>query len=233
MIQLYKGDCLQLLKDIPDKSIDLIVTDPPYEFVSTSGGGSQGHKVAAVMKECEDIDIIRGFNKKVLDECYRVMKKPNIYLWCNARQIPMYLDFFVKERGCTFDVLVWIKDNPVPTYSNKYLTDKEYCLYFRKGGYCAPKSYEAARSWWMRPVNAKDKALYQHPTIKPLSIIETLVDNSSMGGGTILDPFMGSGTTGVACVKLKRNFIGMEIDDKYFRIAQDRIRNEESQLTLF
>lgn len=180
------------MKDIPDKSIDLIVTDPPYEFVSTSGGGSQGHKVAAVMKECEDIDIIRGFNKKVLDECYRVMKKPNIYLWCNARQIPMYLDFFVKERGCTFDVLVWIKDNPVPTYSNKYLTDKEYCLYFRKGGYCAPKSYEAARSWWMRPVNAKDKALYQHPTIKPLSIIETLVDNSSMGGYDT-GPFHGLG----------------------------------------
>lgn len=54
MITLRKGDCLELMKDIPDKSIDLIVTDPPYEFVSTSGGGSQGHKVAAVMKECED-----------------------------------------------------------------------------------------------------------------------------------------------------------------------------------
>lgn len=113
----------------------------------------------------------------------RVMRKPNMYIFCNARQIPQYIDFFVNQHKCSFDILVWIKDNPVPTYSNKYLTDKEYILYFRKGGYCNPQNYESARSWFMCPLNQKDKDLYKHPTIKPLQIIERLVVNSSMGGG--------------------------------------------------
>lgn len=147
MTTLLQGDCLQLLKDIPDKSVDLIVTDPPYNLPSRSGGGSQGHKVVSVMKECEQLGIVDGFDERVLEEYMRVMKKPNIYIFCNARQIPSYLNFFI-GKGCTFDILVWIKDNPVPTYSNKYLTDKEYILYFRKGGYCNPQNYEQARSWF-------------------------------------------------------------------------------------
>jgi site-specific DNA-methyltransferase (adenine-specific) len=183
MTTLLQGDCLQLLKGIPDKSIDLIVTDPPYELPSRKGGGSQGHKVASVMRECEQLGIVNGFNENILNECMRVMRKPNMYIFCNTRQIPQYIDFFVNQHKCSFDILVWIKDNPVPTYSNKYLTDKEYILYFRKGGYCNPQNYESARSWFMCPLNQKDKGLYKHPTIKPLQIIERLVVNSSMGGG--------------------------------------------------
>ena len=233
MTDLRLGDSIHILKDIPDKSVDLIVTDPPYELPSRKGGGSQGRKVASVMKECEQLGIVNGFDEEILNECMRVMRKPNIYIFCNARQIPQYIDFFVNRHKCSFDILVWIKDNPVPTYSNKYLTDKEYILYFRKGGYCQPANYEAARSWFMCPINQKDKDLYRHPTIKPLSIIERLVSNSSMGGGIVLDPFMGSGTTGVACVKLKRDFIGIEINNKYFDIAKARIENEQKQHTLF
>lgn len=93
--------------------------------------------------------------------------------------------------------------------------------------------YERARTVWFQPINKQDKDQWGHPTIKPLNIIQALVANSSKEGDTVLDCFMGSGTTGVACAKQHRDFIGMEIDEKYFRIAQERIRNEESQLTLF
>lgn len=84
----------------------------------------------------------------------------------------------------------------------------------------------------MQPINREDKNLYGHPTIKPLNIIQTLILNSSREGETVLDCFMGSGTTGVACAKLNRNFIGMEISEEYFNIASVRI-NEENQPNLF
>ena len=89
----------------------------------------------------------------------------------------------------------------MPLFNNKYMTDKEYCLYFRKGAYCNPKDYASAKTVFYQPINAKDKKQYGHPTIKPLNIIQTLIENSSTRGQTILDPFMGSGTTGVAAIK--------------------------------
>ena len=79
----------------------------------------------------------------------------------------------------------------------------------------------------------KDKALYLHPTIKPLNIIETLVSNSSREAEVICDPFMGSGTTGVAAVKANRNFIGIELNPEYYKIAEKRINAAQSQLSLF
>ena len=86
-----------------------------------------------------------------------------------------------------------------------------------------PKSYEAAKTVYYQPINAKDKKLYEHPTIKPLNIIENLVENSSKERDVILDPFMGSGTTGVACKLHNRNFIGFELDKHFFEIAKSRI----------
>lgn len=100
------------------------------------------------------------------------------------------------------------------------------------GGYCQPIDYEHAKTVFVQPINSEDKRVFGHPTIKPLNIIQTLILNSSREGETVLDCFMGSGTTGVACAKLNRNFIGMEINEDYYRIASIRI-NEENQPTLF
>ena len=83
-----------------------------------------------------------------------------------------------------------------------------------------------AKTYVIQGINYTDKKLYKHPTIKPLDIIEKLIRNSSNENGIILDPFMGSGTTGVACVKNKRNFIGIEINKEYYNIARNRIENE-------
>lgn len=230
------GDCLELIKKVPDKSVDLIVTDPPYLIKNTKAGGNSelARSIQKMNDNIEQDNIVSGFDTAIFDECLRVMKKFNAYFWCNKEQIPMYLDYFVNKNGCSFDILCWQKDNATPLFSNKYLSDKEYCLYFRRGGYCNPQSYDDAKTVWHRPINIDDKKEFEHPTIKPLAIIETLVRNSSIKGQTVLDPFMGSGTTGVACVDLQREFIGYEINPKYYEIAKRRIDDKKQQMeTMF
>ena len=229
---LYNDDCLKILKSMSDKSIDLVITDPPYE-ISTKGGGSISkvkHLDSSLNKLSED-EIDKGYNfYEVHKELVRIMKNINIYIWCNKIQIPQLFDFYVTENRCKFDILCWHKTNALPTYKNKYLTDTEYCLYFRKGGYCDPSAteenerYENAKTFYISPLNQKDKKLYNHPTIKPLALIEKFIKNSSHKGDTILDCFMGSGTTGVACRKLERDFIGIEINKDYFETAKNRIK---------
>lgn len=237
MISLYNDDCLKILKDMPDRSVDLVVTDPPYE-VSSDGGGIYNKviRLNKSLQELVDLDITSGYDfENINKELVRIMKNINAYFWCNKLQIPRYFNFYVNELGCKFDIIRWEKTNPIPTYHNKYLTDTEFCLYFRKGGYCSPNSYEDAKTYFVAPINAKDKRLWRHPTIKPLEIIERLVRNSSKPDEIVFDPFMGSGTTGVACKNLGRNFIGCEISKEYFEIAEERINalEDKEQLELF
>ena len=119
------------MKKLPDDSVDLIVTDPPYEFAAHRGGGAFGSKKREYHNQLEDSDITNGFDTKILDELMRVMKKVNIYIWCNKEQIKMYLDYF---KDYNMDLLVLCKTNPVPTCNNKYLSDIEYLLFFREKG---------------------------------------------------------------------------------------------------
>lgn len=182
------GDSYKLIKELDDKSVDLIVTDPPYLIESTTGGKKNdlGKSITNINNQLANGVLTEGITNEILDEYMRVMKKPNIYIWCNHKQIPQYLDYFVTKHNCNFDILVWIKSNATPLFSNKYLTDKEYCLYFRKNGYCNPTSYEEAKTWFIEQINIKDKAKFEHPTIKPLKMIERLILNSSLrGGGSI------------------------------------------------
>lgn len=230
-IKIYNQDCMEMLKNIPDNAIDLIITDPPYDISCTGGGGNQGHKISTMGKDLVDLNINTGYDiRTVGKEIVRVMKKMNVYFWCNKKQIPEYFDFYVKEQGCKFDILTWNKTNPVPTYSNKYLTDTEYCLYFRNGGMCEPKNYEDAKTYWFDPINASDKQIWEHPTIKPQHMIEKLIRNSSKQGQLVMDLYLGSGTTAAACKKLNRNFIGSEINEKYYKIALDRVEKQEQEL---
>ena len=113
------------------------------------------------------------------------------------------------------------------------MSDTEYCLYFRNGGWCFPEGYEDAKTFYIAPINTKDKNIYKHPTIKPLDFTKKLVRNSSKKDDIVLDPFMGSGTTGQACKELERDFIGIEISKEYFKIAKNRIENTKIQGELF
>lgn len=234
--EIYNGDAYELIKQIPDNSIDLVVTDPPYLIENTNGGknSSLGKSISNMNSQLSNGELTKSINVGILDEFLRVMKKPNIYIWCNHKQIPMYLNYFI-EKGCKFDIIIWQKPNATPLFSNKYMTDKEYCLYFRNGGYCNPKTYEEAKTVYQEPLNVGDKKLYNHPTIKPYNIIKTLVNNSSKPDDVILDPFLGSGTTAVAAKELGRKYIGFEIDKGFYKIAKDRINgiNAQGQTSIF
>ena len=237
MIDLRLGDCLEVMKDIPDKSIDLVVIDPPYDFMSKhysfgktyAGAGASGTLSRTYHKELEKSDIITGINENVLKELIRIMKKVNIYIWCSKEQILKYIDFF---KDYNMDLLTWHKTNPVPTCNNKYLSDTEYILFFREKGVKIYGTYETKKKYYVTPTNKEDKKIYKHPTIKPLNIIENLIINSSQENDVVLDCFMGSGTTGAACKKLNRKFIGIEIDENYYEIAKNRIEDKE-QISLF
>ena len=234
-MKLYNKDCLEVIKSLPSNSIDLVVTDPPYDISCTNGGGSLNktkHMVNSIQVLAE-VGISKGYNiEEIGKELVRVMKNINIYLWCNKVQIPEYFNFYVNQLGCKFDILCWHKTNPLPAYNNKYLSDTEYCLYFRKGGYCNPSAteenerYENAKTYYVAPLNAKDKKIWKHPTIKPLDFTEKLIKNSSKKGEVVLDCFMGSGTTVVACKNLGRDFIGIELNPEYFKIAKERIEKD-------
>lgn len=219
-IKLLCGDCLELMKRIPDKSVDLVTIDPPYEFAQHGGGGAFGSRKREYHNELEADTLTKGFDTAVLDELVRVMRKVNIYIWCNKEQIKQYLEYF---EGCNMDLLTWHKTNPVPTCNNKYLSDTEYLLFFREKGVKVYGSYQTKRKFYVTQTNKKDKDKYKHPTVKPVEIMENIITNSSQEGETVLDCFMGSGTTGVACVNTNRRFIGMEKEEKYFEIAKQRI----------
>lgn len=229
---IYHQDCLEGLKALKSGSVDLIVTDPPYLIKDTHAGGNTrlARTIQPVNDALRDNGLNVGLDPAVLPELVRVLKTINLYIWCNKAQIPEYLDFFVKGLGCSFDIIVWVKTNSPPTFHNKYLSDKEFCLYFRHGAYCQPTSYETAKTAYFQPTNVVDKKAYPHPTIKPLNIIKTLVGNSTKPGEIVLDPFLGSGTTAVACMELGRKYIGYEINEGYFETAQRRIKDTIEQL---
>ena len=227
-IKLYNGDCLELMKNIPDGSVDLVLTDPPY-VIETKGGGICGKDgLVKQFKENHLDEMKNGFDTQVLDEICRVLKKINVYFFCSQKQIMPLLDYFVKEKKCNWNLLCWHKTNPVPACGNKYLTDTEYILFFREKGVKVYGEFDTKFTYYVTPSNQKDKKEYGHPTIKPIEILQNLIVNSSLENGSVLDCFMGSGSTGVACINTNRNFIGIELDKNYFDIAEKRINEAQN-----
>lgn len=225
MIQLYNDDCYEKIKDIPDNSVDLVVIDPPYDIHAGFGGGIMKGPDKEYLNEIKGMSY--GFKTALLDELCRVMRKINCYIFCSRKQVLWLAEYFT-GKSCNWEMLVWCKTNPVPACCNKYLSDKEYILFFREPGVKLYGSYPTKKTYYISKLNQADKRKYGHPTIKPLNIIENLIINSSQrGGGVVLDCFMGSGTTGAAAKKLGRKFIGIELDEKYFEIAKKRIYGNE------
>ncbi len=191
---VYCEDCLSGLQRLPDGCVDLCVTDPPYLFQGTTGGGAFGTLDTASGRgrayHAELFPMSQGFAFDVLSEACRVCRIPNLYVFCNKDLLPRLLDFAVKRR-LNFDLLSWHKTNPTPTCSNKYLSDTEYVVFMRGKGARLYGSYETKRKFWLQPANVEDKRRYGHPTVKPLNIVRQLVTNSSARGGGNSRPLPG------------------------------------------
>lgn len=180
MIQLYNDDCYEKIKDIPDNSVDLVVIDPPYDIHAGFGGGIMKGPDKEYLNEIKGMSY--GFKTALLDELCRVMRKINCYIFCSRKQVLWLAEYFT-GKNCNWEMLVWCKTNPVPACCNKYLSDKEYILFFREPGVKLYGSYPTKKTYYISKLNQADKRKYGHPTIKPLNIIENLIINSSQRGG--------------------------------------------------
>lgn len=218
--EILYGDAYKLIKEIPNKSVDLIYTDVPYLYKNGGGGNSEISK--RILAKNQSIkDISNGIDYSILDEFKRVLKKLNLFIWCSKMQIIDILNYFADYN---FEILVWCKTNPQPSTNNVWLPDVEYCLYFREKGVRLNDGYDLKSKWYLGAINQRDKKLYNHPTIKPLDLVERHIKETTQVGGVVLDAFLGSGTTAVACKELERNFIGFEINKAYYEIAIDRLK---------
>lgn len=219
-VTLHHADCLEILKSIPDNSIDLIVTDPPYRTTSRGSCGGTG----GILKDELNMKGKVFFHNDIkisdwIGEVYRVLKESgHCYIMTNNVNLCNYLTE-IKDAGFNiFKTLVWKKDNCI---TNMYYMDNhEYIIFCRKGK--AIKINNCGTKSVLEIQNPKNK---NHPTEKPVELMEILIENSSNKGDTVLDPFMGSGSTGVACVNTGRKFVGVELDTHYFYMAQNRINN--------
>lgn len=225
----YNTDCLDFLAGYSGEPIKLIVTDPPYLIPSMKGAGFfRKERRENWQREIAGEHLVESYD---IPAFARMAKEAqggaiNAYFFCNKKQIPEYLDTYVRVHKCKFDILCWHKPNAMPTFFGKYLTDTEYILYFRNKGGCHPHSYADAKTFFLENINQKDKKRWRHPTIKPLDIVRTLIRNSSDPGDIVFDGFLGSGTTRVAAHQEGRRFIGCEIDPVYFAIQEERFACE-------
>lgn len=234
MIDLKQGDCLELMKQIPGESIDLILTDPPYRIVSggctnkgnmaTTGCLSRNKEAVKQGKLFTHNDI---YFSEWLPEVFRVLKNDShCYIMINGRNLAD-LQNESKKAGFTYqNLLVWNKGNVTP---NKwYMNQCEFILMLRKGK--AKPIRNMGTSTLLNIQNIIGKKT--HPTEKPTALLELLICNSTDQGETVLDLFMGSGSTGVACINTDRSFIGIELDKQYFEIAEKRIEEAQEKIKI-
>lgn len=222
--KVHKGDCYELIKQIPDKSIDLIITDPPYE-IGAKGCGLAGDR--AYLKEITTKVLDKGFDFNVLkQEFKRILKTMNIYIFCSKAQLKEYIDW-VYEEDYNWVLICWHKKNPTPLTNNNFLPDTEYVIHAWKD-LKLKGDYDSKKKFYVSNI---EKNSFNHPTVKPLNIIRNFLKNSSQEGDVVLDCFAGSGTTLLGAKELGRKFIGFEINEDYCKIAEKRL--EQETLTIF
>ncbi len=238
--RIYHGDSYKLIKEIPDKSIDCIYVDIPYLYTKHHNLESELKKkrdrlTSNITKTQLEINAIsNGIDYSIFNDFIRVLRKMNLFIWCSRLQISEILNWF-SEKGFEYEILVWCKTNPVPAINNTWLPDIEYCLYFREKGVKFTQGYDLKSKWFISPINQSDKQLFKHPTIKPLELVKRHIQLVTKEGGVVLDCFCGSGTTCVAANEIGRNFIGIEVEDKWYKIAVDRINGitADGQTSIF
>ena len=224
--KIYNIDCMEYMKTLPSECIDLIVTDPPYKTTkrgisskTTTGGlvrsdlGKQG-KIFRYndIKPCEYIP-----------ELYRILKNGS-HCYIMTNHVNIY-EMLTVAQNCGFHFiksLIWNKGNKI--MGQCYMSQFEYILFFRKGKHKKINNCGTSDILDIPNKKSKDKNGYNlHDTEKPIELMKILVENSSNEGDLIYEPFMGIGSTVLACKELNRNYIATELDVNYFEIAKNRI----------
>jgi site-specific DNA-methyltransferase (adenine-specific) len=229
--ELILGDAIDVMASMKAASVDLILTDPPFKVISGGSniGANDGRPTGILAKN--DGKIFKHNSIKPADylaECFRVLRPGrDAYFMTNNITLREMLNA-AAEVGFKFHgMLPWIKNTCTP--SRWYMKDTEIVLYFYKGAARAINNPGDKQS--VTCDNPRDK---NHPTEKPVALMQRFVCNSTNPGWKVLDPFMGSGTTGVACLATGRRFVGIELDKAYFKVAERRVRpaNDNAQVDL-
>ena len=228
--RIYKMDAIMGLRKLKNESVDLIVSDPPYNIASSDRTTMRSGKPLSTMKAWGKWDSMHPFDYEVmiltvLSECYRVLKPGGSLYMFTAREQSGYFVHKAVERGFVYrNQLVMVKKNPLPSFAkSNWRSAFEACFYVTKG---KPKTFNFISQAECKNVFSYANACLKtkHPTEKPLPFIELLVSVSSNPGDLIVDPFMGSGTTAVAAKLLGRTFLGFELEEEYIEMARERLR---------
>jgi site-specific DNA-methyltransferase (adenine-specific) len=251
-IKLYNGDCLEIMRQIPDKSIDLIVCDPPFGTIACEWDNILDFKemwaqYERIIKDDRAIVLFGSgqFTYKLIssnEDLYRykwIWYKSKRGNFVNAKNRPMtaYEEAMVFSKATTANgsknKMLY---NPQGLISKTTIRHDNGTRFGTMAGK-RPSHQEVTISEYTNypcdVLEFESEGNPQHPTQKPVALIEYLIRTYSNEGDVVLDNCMGSGTTGVAAVKSKRSFIGIELDEGYFEIAKNRIENEKNTLTLF
>ena len=223
---IYNEDCLEGMKRIPDGSIDLIVTDPPYLIsYKTSHRKNKDHKFTKEIANDNNPDIIVRYIK----ECHRILKNDSaMYMFCSFDKV----DFFKQELEKYFKVknmIVWVKNSHTAGDLKAQFGKKYELVFLVNKGRALFNGKRLTDVWEFDRVVGNNQL---HQNQKPLELIEQCINKHSNAGDVVFDGFMGSGTTAIACLNTDRQYIGFELDEGYYNIAQDRIKNHKQQLEL-
>jgi len=241
-IKLFCGDCLQILPQFPQNSIDMIFADPPY-FLSNGGITCHAGKMVSVDKGKWDvshgIEENHRFNLAWLSECQQVLTKNGVIWVSGTAHIIFSVGFAMQQLG--FKILndiIWFKPNASPNLSCRYFTHSTETVIWAAKNQKSKHTfnYELMKQlgngkqmrnlWEISPPQPKEKAHGKHPTQKPLKLLERILLASTNEEDAVLDPFNGSGTTGVAALKLGRKYIGIEISEEYLDLTIKRLEDE-------
>lgn len=247
-IILYKENCFDILPKIPENSIDMIFADPPY-FLSNGGFTCHAGKKVSVNKGRWDVS--KGleenyiFTQRWLRECQRVLTS-NGTIWVSGTSHIIYtVGSAMQSLGYKIlNDISWFKVNPPPNLSCRYFThstetilwaakNKDSRHYFNYDLMRKMNNNKQMLSLWsIKAPGPLEKVYGKHPTQKPLELLDRIVLASTRPGDIVLDPFSGSGTTGIASLKEGRQFIGIELEEEYLKVSIKRIKDEQRNLLL-
>jgi len=223
--KVYNMDCLEGMKLIEGRSVDCIITDPPYNisrknnFTTMGAACRQGMDFGNWDKNFDILPVINQFPKILKNNANIVIFNS----WENLgviKEICKNNNIFIKR------CLILNKSNPAPFNRNRmFVNDVEFALWGVYNNSSKPTGWVFNRKSKLEKcvINTTVQSSKLHPTMKDIKVITYLVDTLTNKNDIVLDPFMGSGTTAVACKKLQRNFIGFEKDEKYYKICEERI----------
>ena len=230
-LTLLKGDCQELLPQIADQSVNLLLTDPPYNLSPYSTGNMRFSWRGEINNDLAEWD--RHFDPADFKtEFLRILKPTgNLFAFCSYNMLGRWHEVFDPVFN-TFQFFVWHKTNPVPKIRKQgFLNSCELivCMWNKEHTWNFGRQNEM-HNFFQSPICMSPERLKEpkHPTQKPVALLKHLVGIASNPGDLVLDPFMGVGSTGVAALETERRFTGMELNDEYFEAAALRLRQAQA-----